>query len=291
LDGAVLSAVLENIRNWGSEFDRGAQALQIEAAALHAIAAAEIGAMRPPPSGLPVIRFEVHSCLRKTKADLSAVIQLRDAPTAWHADAHWYRSDPADAWERVHSGSQADEWGALAAAATIDPETALASASYGVGQLMGWHWQTIGCEDVRHMVAEAMRGAPMQFNQWMRFLEWEQDGKLLNAMRAQDWKAFAAAYNGSGQVVYYSDAIAKHYASAEHAFNSNPTQRADILLDTWRQRQMALNQLGYSCGVDGSFGPQTRQAVKSFQAANGLTPDGLWGAKTERVVEEKLQAG
>lgn len=40
---------------------------------------------------------------------------------------------------------------------------------------------------------------------------------------------------------------------------------------------------GYSCGsskVDGSFGPSTLSAVKKYQKANGLTVDGVVGAKT-----------
>lgn len=45
--------------------------------------------------------------------------------------------------------------------------------------------------------------------------------------------------------------------------------------------QRLLNALGYSCGnVDGDFGTNTDKAVKAFQKAKNLTPDGIVGGKT-----------
>ncbi|HZW83178.1 MAG TPA: peptidoglycan-binding protein [Candidatus Deferrimicrobium sp.] len=45
--------------------------------------------------------------------------------------------------------------------------------------------------------------------------------------------------------------------------------------------QGRLKMLGYYSGnADGLFGKQTEAAVKAFQSANGLTPDGIVGPKT-----------
>jgi len=45
--------------------------------------------------------------------------------------------------------------------------------------------------------------------------------------------------------------------------------------------QKYLNQLGYHCGTeDGIFGKNTELAVKEYQKAKGLTPDGIIGSKT-----------
>ena len=44
--------------------------------------------------------------------------------------------------------------------------------------------------------------------------------------------------------------------------------------------QGQLASLGYDVAADGDFGPATAEAVKSFQRANGLTPDGLVGETT-----------
>ena len=51
--------------------------------------------------------------------------------------------------------------------------------------------------------------------------------------------------------------------------------------DDVKKLQEKLNDLGYSCGVaDGYFGIKTRNALMAFQTANGLTMDGVLGAKS-----------
>jgi peptidoglycan hydrolase-like protein with peptidoglycan-binding domain len=49
--------------------------------------------------------------------------------------------------------------------------------------------------------------------------------------------------------------------------------------------QSRLKMLGYNVGnVDGIFGGQTEAAVKAFQSASGLTPDGIVGPQTMRAL-------
>ena len=47
-----------------------------------------------------------------------------------------------------------------------------------------------------------------------------------------------------------------------------------------RALQVELNQAGYRLPVNGSFGPQTQQAVRSFQAKQGIGVDGWVGPAT-----------
>ena len=279
-----MSAVHNNIRNWRKQFEQLSANLEVDLAALHAVAAVEVGTLPPPPIGLPVIRFEVHSFLRRTKKDASSRIQLRDAPTAWHKDAHWYKSSSSESWERVHSGDQSDEWGALVAASAFDPETALECASWGIGQLMGWHYDTCRYASVHDFVSDAVRGPSIQFQQWGYFLTFEQGGVLLESIVEKDWYRFARVYNGPGQPEWYARKIEENYEVAEAALVSSSVSGVFDManLETWRGRQECLVDLGYDPGpVDGKFGAKTKFALKQFQADVGLTPDGLWGPKTE----------
>jgi peptidoglycan hydrolase-like protein with peptidoglycan-binding domain len=50
--------------------------------------------------------------------------------------------------------------------------------------------------------------------------------------------------------------------------------------------QTDLTSKGFSPGtIDGQFGPHTLGAVKAFQSANGLTPDGIVGPLTWAALE------
>jgi len=51
--------------------------------------------------------------------------------------------------------------------------------------------------------------------------------------------------------------------------------------------QHKLQMLGYYHGsLDGIFGPLTATAVKGFQSAHGLTPDGIVGPKTMAAIHQ-----
>jgi hypothetical protein len=64
--------------------------------------------------------------------------------------------------------------------------------------------------------------------------------------------------------------------------------KAVISLETWRQRQIGLNSLGYELTVDGTFGPKTRAALVNFQRKQGLAADGRWGANTREAMLRAL---
>lgn len=60
---------------------------------------------------------------------------------------------------------------------------------------------------------------------------------------------------------------------------------------TTKALQEALNELhveGTPLVVDGSYGRRTRNAVRAFQTANGLEPDGLIGPRTWLKINEAL---
>lgn len=53
--------------------------------------------------------------------------------------------------------------------------------------------------------------------------------------------------------------------------------------------QADLSRAGFDTGgTDGAFGPKTEAAVKAFQKANGLTPDGIVGPGTQAKLTEQV---
>ena len=59
-----------------------------------------------------------------------------------------------------------------------------------------------------------------------------------------------------------------------------------------RQVQQALRNAGlYKGPVDGKAGRQTMEAIKAFQKANGLNPDGVVGGKTSDKLRRYLKGG
>lgn len=61
---------------------------------------------------------------------------------------------------------------------------------------------------------------------------------------------------------------------------------------TTRQIQNLLDYLGYDPGpIDGANGPNTEDAVRAFQSAEGLTADGIPGPLTEAKLLDAVAAG
>ena len=52
--------------------------------------------------------------------------------------------------------------------------------------------------------------------------------------------------------------------------------------------QQALKTLGYRVTVDGDYGPETRQAITSFQMHTGIVADGIAGTQTEAQLTKEL---
>ena len=56
--------------------------------------------------------------------------------------------------------------------------------------------------------------------------------------------------------------------------------------DDIKTLQTYLNTKGYDAGtLDGVLGTKTKSAIIAFQTANGLTPDGIMGAKTREIMK------
>ena len=192
-------------------------------------------------------------------------------------------------------GSQAGRWRLFDQAAAIDAKAAAASVSWGLCQVMGANWQTLGYRDAAALGKMARASAEGQFEIAARFLAM---GGLGAKLGRGDTAGFARGYNGPGyRSNRYDTKIGAAYetakrllgetvgragtgakegaATAPHAVLGRG-QRGDAV----RRLQAALVHAGEPIAVDGDFGSRTEAAVRAIQKRLGLDVDGLAGPAT-----------
>ena len=148
----------------------------------------------------------------------------------------------------------AAEYGRLNGASTLDADAALQSASWGIGQLMGFNYEHVGCASVEQMVAAMREDEDKQLWATATFI---QDCGTNAALQRHDWQDFARSYNGPdfGREGYDAK-LAAAYARYRQWLPS-----FDV-----RSLQVALLYLGFSPGpIDGVPGPRTVAAIMAFQ--------------------------
>lgn len=220
----------------------------------------------------PLILFEPHIFYRRlTGAKRDRAVALGLASKTWN--------------RKLYRGSQEGRWAQLFEAAEIDRDAAYESASYGVGQVMGFHAKALGFKDVHELVAQARSGLAGQADLMLRFVR---INGLEDELRAGQWAPFARGYNGPGYKQNRYDekmkAAAATYGGADVA--PNGFLRMGSKGARVRELQALLVRAGHAVKADGDFGPSTKTALVAFQKARGLTPDGIYGPQTERALGE-----
>jgi peptidoglycan hydrolase-like protein with peptidoglycan-binding domain len=67
--------------------------------------------------------------------------------------------------------------------------------------------------------------------------------------------------------------------------------KKDIRMPNAAEIQTALKKAGFYKGtVDGQVGTQTKEAIKKFQAANKINPDGVMGSRTWQFLSKYLES-
>lgn len=68
------------------------------------------------------------------------------------------------------------------------------STSWGLPQIMGFHWKRLGYASVRDLVDDFNKGEFQQVAALCRFIR--SDNNLFKALQAHDWHKVALIYNG-----------------------------------------------------------------------------------------------
>lgn len=187
--------------------------------------------------------------------------------------------------------SQAARWKLFERAAAIDRAAAIESMSYGVGQVMGAHWEWLGYNSAADFFQRVSTGTKGQCDAMFRFIE---KSDLIDELQRKDFRAFARGYNGPAYAKHgYHTAMAKAYRalSGDDAVVSKAKGmlRMGSKGARVRELQALLVRAGFPVKVDGDFGEATKKALKGFQAAAGIEADGVAGPETMRALEAYRQ--
>ncbi len=158
----------------------------------------------------------------------------------------------------------AGQYARLGKAIRLDRTSALKSASWGIGQVMGLNYSEAGYPDVEAMVAAMVASEDAQLAAMAGFLT---ASHLAPLLARNDWEGFALRYNGPDYARHNYDGLLRQF-HWRYAAGALPDMAV-------RQVQVELTFRGYDPkGIDGALGPGTRAAIRSFQKRHGLAETG-----------------
>jgi len=161
-----------------------AKALGIEVAALRAVIEVECKGSGFNTDGTPVILFERHVMRQRliaNKRDIDLNLISVERPDLCSKSTGAY-------------GLYSAQHGRLNAAAQYHRDSALESASWGIGQVMGYHWKALEYPSLQAFINAMYKDEASQLDAMCRYIK---VNNLVNALKNKDWKAFARGYNGA----------------------------------------------------------------------------------------------
>lgn len=144
------------------------------------------------PDGRPVILFERHKFHGFTKGLFS-----KDYPGISAATMGGYATG------RTPLLRKQNEWNRLSQAIELNREAAFKSCSWGMGQVMGFHYHDLGFRTVQDFVNAMFADEYCQLKAMFHFIK--NSPTLTKAIIAGDWATFARGYNGKAYAVNQYD--------------------------------------------------------------------------------------
>lgn len=237
--------------------------LHVHAAELWAVLTVETRGCGFLADRRPLILFERHYFSRLTKRKFD--VQAPDISNKQ--------------WGGYSGGTR--EYDRLGQAVKLDRAAALRSASWGLGQVMGENFKAAGFPDVEPMVAAFVESENAQLEGMARFIASIGADKHL---RAHNWPAFAAAYNGPA---YAKNSYDERLRAAQQKYVTGALPDLNV-----RAIQAYLVYLDYSPGpVDGMVGRFTRSALRMFQEREGLPVREAFDAGMVKALRERAVGG
>ena len=183
-----------------ADFVNAATELGIEAAAVHAVSMVESSGGGFDAKKRPVIRYENHIFRALTKARYD-----KSHPNLSAA----YNSAQYKSTHRFGGIQYADEqWGLLDAAFSLAPNEAVMACSWGMFQVMGENYKSVGWTDLHQFVTDMFYSASQHLR---AFLGYCRHAGLVPDLKTHAWARFAQGYNGPSYRQNHYDTQLAHY--------------------------------------------------------------------------------
>lgn len=169
-----------------------ADTLGVDVAAVRAITEVEARGSGFLPSGRPKILYERHIMYRR--------LRERGIDPSPYLHSH---PDLVNTVRGGYLGGEA-EHDRLNAASSINLDAAIEATSWGIFQIMGFHWMLLGYNSASAYATAMAESEAAQLEAFVRFIQ--ADPELHEALREHRWDDVAAIYNGP--------------AYAEHAYHT-----------------------------------------------------------------------
>lgn len=164
------------------DLEWAADELKVPVAAVMAVNEVESRGSGFFSNGRPAILFERHIMARRLRHHgIDPAPYVASAPDLVNTSPGGYAGGVRE-YERLERAQQ------------IHHDSALESASWGLFQIMGFHWQHLEYDSARHYVECMHRGERAHLDAFVRFIQ--KDTVLLSSLRHQQWDRFARRYNG-----------------------------------------------------------------------------------------------
>lgn len=157
--------------------------LGIEPAALKSVIDVEARSSGFDSQGRPTILFERH----KFWDELGKVNYF-----TWRQK--FYEQYPDICNPKSGGYNERDQYEKLRIASELHWEAAHKSASYGLGQIMGFNFESLGYKTLKEFVDAMYESEAKQLEAMARFLK---VNNLIPKLKSHDWAGFARGYNGS----------------------------------------------------------------------------------------------
>lgn len=224
--------------------------------------------------GMVTFLFERHHFYKqlKDKEERDEAVRLGLATISWQGPGSYPKGEQA-------------RWDQFVKAGAINQHAAYMSASYGLGQVMGFNHGMIEYDTVEEMVEDFAESEYAQLRGMLRFIK--RRGLIRHLQRFPDMnacKSFALGYNGAQYAKnnYHTKLHNAYNRWAKRQESDAPIIAQDGVLrvgssgERVKALQDTLKAKGYSIvgKSDKKFGRNTRDAVNAWKSDQGMQPNG-----------------